>query len=178
MTRFPSLLALVLSLGLLAVTGEPTMAATGPSGSLSNGSPPTSAALLPAPGTTLAHGSRSGLGIGVGKQSQVVRFANYKRVQAALKTPGLSVRQVKALDAIPTYATFTTETVISGSDPVMVARIDEYSTVGVPVWQFEANQGYSDNGAWITSVAPVNYVGTSAYYLGWSARSRHSRGNP
>lgn len=168
MTRFSSLLAFAVSLGLLAAVGELTMAATGSSGAIPNASSPAGAPLLPKPGTTLAQGSMSGPGVGVGKQTRVVRFATYDRIKAALKTPGLSVRQVKALDAIPTYATITTETVVSGSDPVMVARIDSYSTVGIPIWQFEANQGYNDNGIWITSVAPVNYVGTSAYYPGWS----------
>ncbi len=55
-----------------------------------------------------------------------------------------------------------------GSDPVMIISQTKYSAVGIPIFTWEANQGFSDNGAVITSFTPLNSVGTSVYYLGWS----------
>ena len=46
------------------------------------------------------------------------------------------------------------------------------------MWQFEANQGYSENGSYISGVVPVNYFGTYAQY-GYSVVSEtYQMSNP
>jgi len=62
----------------------------------------------------------------------------------------------------------------SNGNPVMEAIIDEQDVLRITVWQFEANQGYSENGSVITSVAPANFVDTTCYYPGWSIGNEYN----
>lgn len=117
-------------------------------------------------GTIVAHKT--------GTSKKIIYFSNYREVKKKLQNASLTNKQRNALESIPTSAVITTSTIIKGTDPVMSAKIDEQDAVGITVWQFEANQGFNKNGYDITSVAPANFSGTSAYYPGWSVSNEYN----
>jgi hypothetical protein len=94
---------------------------------------------------------------------------NRQSVIAQLSHSQGNIRRMQQLLSIPVAVTTTvTVTPMAGGDPVMSLSQTEDSVFGVPVFKWQVNQGFSDNGSVITSVAPLNDVGTSVYYPGWS----------
>lgn len=109
-------------------------------------------------------------GSGSGSFERTVSLGNAAAIQQALQNPNLTSLERSALEHIPTSLTISgTVTATPNGDPVMECAVDG-TKLGLVLWQFEANQGYSANGSYITGVAPVNYVGTYAQY-GYSAVS-------
>lgn len=104
-----------------------------------------------------------------GPSTSTAYFLNYGRVESEIRAAAGSPAEFAKLEANPVEAetTVSTEPGIGG-DPVMVIAKTETSAVGIPIFKWEVNQGFSDNGSVITNVAPANDCGLAVYYPGWS----------
>ncbi len=107
--------------------------------------------------------------LSAGRESSTSRLPIYRSAMAQIAQAHGNEQRLQQLMSIPVKVVTSAQvTPQLGGDPVMIISQTEYDAVGIPIFKWEANQGFSDNGTVITSVAPLNDSGTSVYYPGWS----------